>query len=199
MRRCQRSVRHRRSVTIVTLIVGLMMFGVAPVHADQPFELEQNTTYTHHDFVNNLAVFWNITRDAFCEDPGNPDIGTDTFVVMVHGAGQDGGFTSESGTAYLELWDISGIEDQNGDSCDMTEQDGAALWATGDAKLRLADRTLQSVGNQPFSFAFLNKGDGTVEDDGGQLWDYKWVFEMLQQDGGGFHITSQHLVLKAAR
>lgn len=182
---------HGRTLSVLALTLGLMMLGAAPVQADMPVEQTEKITWTHHDFVNNLVVFWNIDRDGYC----NEDDGWVDLAVRSHQAGEEGSFFSITGTVYIELWDISDIADQNGDSCDMTDQEGTEFWADGEVQVTLANRTPPNNGSNQLLQEFRDQGRGVVEDIDEQVWDYGWVFVSLQQ-GEVNKLFTQHFTLK---
>lgn len=181
-----------KRIAVFSAMTAMVLAMSALAYADQPVERISTETRTHHDFVNDLVAFWNTDRSGFCANAE----GAPSLTETVHEAGEQGRFTSASGTVGIELWDISGIADQNGDSCSMTSQDGAQLWATGEVQVTLTGREPPNSGSsQPFRFSFRDQGRGTIEDVHGMTWDYGWIFQMLQQEQG-FLVASQHFTLK---
>ena len=155
--------------SLFAALLALTMLVPLSAGAAPPETFEQEDFTWVHDFENNLLVFWNVTREAYCEALVN---GTQPQVVKplpFRVVQADNGYlrVTYDSKSYIELWTLDG---EPGEGCEPTAE--TAPWAVGTARVSLSALIEVDVGD------LLNKltGQGTVTETGGSgEWQYSFT------------------------
>lgn len=167
---------RKKYLLILGIVMLLLATTAAPAMAE---EVEDPLIWLFPDVEHELVVFWNVTRDAFCEweasgfegDPPAEELITVTLVETPSGALR-GMFQA---TGYLELWPLDDDADLSGACQDTDDQTGP--WAVGYANLKANDNDIP--GETLRNNVFGDRGDGVVYDGDGQAWSYSWEFRAI--------------------
>jgi len=172
----------------VAVLALLMLVPAFAAGANPPDRFEQPDFVVVHDFQNDLAVFWNVTKESYCawvEDPTPdplPEVLKDLEFTFVQ-AGNGYSTQSYNETSDIELWVLNG-----GSQDDVCLMNGEP-WAQGVARASLRDiQDPDTVGT------FLSKihGQGTVfESETGDPWHYSWTTLVSIDETGDNHVVEE--------
>lgn len=149
------------------------------------------------DTDNGFAVFWNVTRDNFCDwaaggfdgPPPVEELVTTNFRVTADGAMQ-GRFTA---TRHIELWAFDDDVPPLVDACaDTDDQEGP--WATGYSRASGHDDDFEGM-TLPLN-TFGDKGNGHVYDSNGDAWSYSWMFRIWDGGEDDFKVFDEATLVK---
>lgn len=188
----------RRILALVAAVTMLLTLTAVPAaQADPPEEFNEPLFSLILDTDNNVAVFWNTTRNDFCEwaaggENGPPPV-QELVPAMGHAAGPDGVFMGRfHATRHLELWSIDDPDNLIGPCEDTAGQDGPL--ATGSATVSGNDNDLNVSLTR--ANAFGQTGTGTVYDGDGAAWHYSWAIKFKITKKGEFRVISEQFNLK---
>jgi hypothetical protein len=164
----------RRVLALLGAVTLLVSVAVIPAQAAPPEQTDEPIFLLFLDSENDLAVFWNITRDDFCQwvddgFPGPPPVG-ELVPARTHETGKGALVGSFNATRHIELWNLDDPANPQDPCLDTDGQAGP--WATGHADVSSSDNDLDVSGTRTNSFG--DRGRGTVEDDNTDLWRYSW-------------------------
>jgi hypothetical protein len=189
---------RRRAATIAAL--ALLVTAVAsPAAAAPPERIEVDAFLGALDLEHGLVVFWNISRDDYCEWEAGGFVGAPPVTRLipaqehlVRGEVLMGRF---GGTSNLELWTLDEDADLSGACQDTDDQSGP--WATGTARLRGTDNDIAVSLTRTNAFgARLN---GRVVDVDGKTWQYMLGFQLRIDRNGEFHFINERFALAGGR
>jgi len=172
-----------RKMLVLLMATMLLAAVAAPANAERPEVQDEPAMLLFPDTENGFAVFWNVTRDNFCDwvdggfegPPPVEQLVTTNFQVTDDGALQ-GRFTA---TRPIELWAFDDDVPPLIGACEDTD-DQTGPWATGYARASGADDDFEGM-TLPLN-TFGDKGDGHVYDSEGAAWSYSWMTRIW--DGG---------------
>lgn len=175
--------------TVRTAIVALLLMASAvPAHAEPPEVVEHPffQLFIFPDTTYDLAVFWNITRNDYCDwaadgFPGPPPI-QKPVEVMLKETGKGAVVASFQATRILELWHLDADADLSGPCEDTDDQVGPA--AVGTAQVGVNDNDLFVSGTRTNSFGF--RGQGRLVGEDGSRWNYSVTFRARIDRQGSF-------------
>jgi hypothetical protein len=180
-----------RKLLTVALAMALLVLAV-PLQAAPPETIEEPVFFIFPDFEYGLAVFWNVTREEFCdwEDSGfaGPPPAGSLIEVTYKETGQGAIVQSFRATGHLELWTLDDDASLEG-PCQDTDDQTAPL-AVGEARVALNDNDLEASGTRTNSFG--DRGQGKVIDGDGGRWHYSWVFHALIDKDGFFTVAVEN-------
>lgn len=189
----------RRALTM--LLAGMLAaVMIAPAAAAPPDRFEEPFTILFPDFENELVVFVNTDRAAYCTpevvqwendliawleggqvgepppEPVFPD-GFDGISVQAKQTGQGAIVALVKGSDLnLELWNIDSEENRPlVGPCTDTDDDGS-FFAAGTVSFQSNDNDLFGSGTRGNSFGDQGKGDVTDAD--GNEYSYSWKFHI---------------------
>jgi hypothetical protein len=189
---------RRRVLALAAAAAMLFTLTAVPAaQADPPAEFNDPIFTLNLDSENWLAIFWNITRDDFCDWVAGGEVDPppvqDLVPAMGHAAGPDGVFMGTyHATRYLELWNIDDPDNPIGPCEDTAGQDGP--WATGYATVTAHDNDL--FVSLTRANAFGETGTGTVYDGDGTAWHYSWTIKLKIDKNGEFRVVAENYTLK---
>lgn len=159
-------------MSALALVVPL----AAPAVAQAPDRVEEPIFLLTLDVKHDKAVFWNITRDHFCEwveggFEGPPPVQS-LVDAQIKETGQGALVARFDATSDLELWDLDDPANPQDPCSDTDGQPGP--WAQGVAKVSVNDNDLDVSGTRRNSFG--DTGTGKVTDATGGAWHYSWTF-----------------------
>lgn len=187
----------RRNLTLVAAAAMLFTLIAAPAaHADPPEQVNDPIFTIHLDPQNNVAVFWNIARDDFCDwvaaDFEGPPPVQKLVPAMAHEVRSGAVMARYKATRYTELWNINDPDNPLGPCEDTEGQDGP--WATGYINSTAHDNDL--FVSLTRANAFGETGTGTVYDGNGGAWHYSWTVKFQITRNDEFRVLSYNFNLK---
>jgi hypothetical protein len=180
-----------RKVAGLVGAIAVLLALAAPVSAAPPEQSEDTSIFSiFPDPDNGIVVFWNISRDAYCDWEASDFDGpppTDTAInTRLHFTPTGPIIFSYYGTAPLELWTLDEDADLTG-PCQDTD-DSSEPWATGSAQARYTDNDLDHPASLEAGLrrtnTFGERGEGKVVDGDGGTWTYGWHWR-VNFDGNG--------------
>lgn len=169
-----------RKLTSLAAAAILTLALVAPALAAPPERGEEAIFSVFLDEPHDLVVFWNMSREAFCDwaasdfegDPPVDHLIPFTLVSEPAGASK----WTWGDVAPLELWSVN--EDTPLESICEDTDDGPSLWAVGSATAGGTDNDLDHVVSVENGLrrtdSFGEHANGSVTDSDGQTWRYSW-------------------------
>jgi hypothetical protein len=170
---------RKRNIIVVLLATVLALTVVAPASAREHQEGGEAIFGLFPDEENGVAVFWNITRENFCEweaggFEGEPPV--ESLVPADIVETDDGALMgSYNATRPMELWTLDADVPPLISACEDTDDNGDP-WATGSATVVGKDNDLLS--DTVDLNIFGDKGRGTVYEADGTAWSYSWLFRI---------------------
>jgi hypothetical protein len=172
----------------------------APTAASPPERFEEPFTPNFPDLENDLAVFVNITRDAYCTDdvvafeeaviawieggmvdpfPDEPEFppGFDGIDVQLKETGK-GALVAHANAddLVIELWTLDSPENRPFVGPCTDTDDDAEFFARGTTSFKSNDNDLFGSGTR--GNAFGDQGRAEVMDGAGNYYDYSWKFHL---------------------
>ncbi len=174
---------RRRILALLAAAALTVSIAALPVQAGPPETFDVPIIELFADVENGKAVFWNVTRDDFCDWAAGGFVGDAPAIELVpatiNETGKGAIVASYNETRPLELWDFDDPDDLVNPCVDTDEQAGP--WATGDAHIKAHDNDLDVSLTR--MNAFGGNGTGTVYDADGDAWHYSWIFlAQINQD-----------------
>ena len=158
---------------VLAMVTGM---AALPAIAEPPERSEEPIFTVALDPVNELVVFWNITRDDLCDWFAGGFVGPPPVQKLIDSqvkeTGQGALVASFHETSTLELWNLDDPSDPQDPCSDTDGQEGA--WAQGSATVTANDNDLDVSGTRRNSFG--ERGQGKVHDADGGHWHFSWVF-----------------------
>lgn len=186
-----------RKILVFTAALLVALAVVAPVHADPPERTDEPIFGVFPDSEHGFAVFWNITRDDFCTWAAGGFEGPPPVVELVPATNLETGkgavVASYKATRPIELWSLDSDVPPLTDPCSDTDEQSQA-WATGTAHVVYTDNDRFVSLTRMNSFG--DRGQGTVQDAGGDAWHYSWAFRAQVDQDGEFSVVHEHFTLK---
>jgi hypothetical protein len=171
----------RRTTTLV-LAVGLLLSSLALPASAVPRETLDDPwfylVWTWYDEDTDLLVFWNTTRDAWCDwlDAGTPfdeRPAIELVPIRYHEVADGILVRSFNATRYAEVWLLGEHDDVCGDL------DGP--FAVGTANVRNNDNDWEEVGGRATTWG--HRGNGTLVDGDGGTWHLNWASRAMIVQG----------------
>lgn len=166
----------RRFSALVAMVMLVLTSAVLPASANPPERFDETLFNIFPDEKYGLVVFWNITRDDFCDWADDDFMGAPPVIqlvpVQVVETGPGALVASSTATRPLELWVLDEDADLSGPCADTDDQLGP--WATGSARVTGNDNDLDVSGTRVNSFG--DRSQGTVVDGEGGSWHYSYRF-----------------------
>ncbi len=192
-----------RKLTSLAAAGVLALVVVGPAAAAPPERFQDDTIFSiFPDTDNGVVVFWNMTRDAYCDweasDFDGPPPTGNAIAVRSHATPTGPVIFSYYGTAPLELWTLDAGADLSG-PCQDTD-DSSAPWATGSAHARYTDNDLDHRGSIDAGLrrtdSYGERGEGKVVDADGGTWTYGWHWRTVaDSEGNARDVVPGHGVL----
>jgi hypothetical protein len=179
--RARREADARRATTLVLAAALLLGSLAAPATAAPRGTLDDPWFYlvwTWLDEDTDMLVFWNTTRDAFCDwlDAGaafDDRPGIEPVPIRYHEVSDGIIVRSFRATRSVEVWLLG----EGDDVCD--DLDGP--FAVGTAHVRNNDNDWEEVGGRATTWG--HRGQGTLVDAEGGTWHLNWASRrMILQD-----------------
>jgi hypothetical protein len=163
-------VTIRRVAALVVMVALLLAVLALPAQADPPEQFETDAFNVFLDSENELVLFWNTTRDAFCDwvdsDFEGPSPVIELVAVREVETGKGAIVGSFRATRPVEMWTLDEGADLSGPCADTDDQ--SAPWATGEITVNANDNDLVLTGTRTNSFG--DRGHGAVVDAAGCPW-----------------------------
>jgi hypothetical protein len=179
--RARREGDARRATTLVLAAALLLGSLAVPATAAPRGTLDDPWFYlvwTSYDEDTDLLVFWNTTRDAFCDWLDTDALWDDRpaiepVPIRYHEVADGIIVRSFNATRYTEVWLLGEGDDLCG------ELDGP--FAVGTAHVRNNDNDWEEVGGRATTWG--HRGQGTLADAEGATWHLNWASRrMILQD-----------------
>jgi hypothetical protein len=178
-----------------------LALAATPASAGPPETVDEPFFFIFPDIENGFVVFWNVTRDEYCDweasdFEGDPPV-THLVSVTYNGTPKGPVVFRFSDISHLELWSIDADADLSGPCQDTDGSSGP--WASGDARATQNDNDLNHDESVDAGLhrtnAFGHRGQGTVLDANGDAWHYSWVFRAQRDSAGEFRLLMERGVL----
>lgn len=195
-----------RRLLLTVLTLGLIVAVIVPAAAAPPEQTTDPVAFTAPDFANDLVIFVNTSREAYCDDiqlefervvsewleggmqgpfPGDdfpPAVGFVAFPVQLVDTPQ-GVIAMTRGNVeglHMELWMLDDPEDQVGVGACLDTDDANELFAVGTSTFngRVTDfyGAFFAGESQRPTFIDHTQGAGVVTTPYGDRYDYSWFF-----------------------
>jgi hypothetical protein len=180
----------RKTAATIAALSLLLALAATPASAAPPETVDEPFFFIFPDVENGFIVFWNITRDDFCdweasEFEGDPPV-THLVSVTYNETPKGPVVFRFSDTSHLELWTIDADADLSG-PCQDTDA-SFEPWASGGGRASQNDNDLDHDASVAAGLhrtnSFGHRGQGTVRDASGDAWHYSWV-SRAQRDSTG--------------
>jgi hypothetical protein len=175
----------------------LLAAVAAPANAERPEVAEEPIFMLWPDEGNGVAVFWNITRDNFCDweaggFEGRPPVEqlVRTNILVTEDGAVQGRY---SATRPIELWTFDDDVPPLIGACEDTD-DQAGPWATGYSHAAAHDDDFEGM-TLPVN-TFGDRGDGHVYDSAGDAWNYSWMFRIWDGGEDSFRVFDEGVLEK---
>ena len=189
--------RTRKPFLLLALLSVLLTLAVTPVSAAPPVREDVDFFTITLDPEHELVVFWNISRDDFCEWEASDFEGPAPVQQLIPAqfveTGKGALVGVGSGMSTLELWALDEGADLSGPCQDTDSQ--TAPWAVGTAWWTLNDNDLDVSGTR--INAFGERGIGTVVDAAGNTRHYSWHFRLVIDRHDELRVVSEQYNLTA--
>lgn len=167
----------KRSLAALAIASIALTTVAGSAQAAPPERSEEPIFELFPDFDNGVAMFWNITRDGFCNWADGGFAGPPPVIELIPASVRETGPSGElvaqyRGTSSVEVWLINDPENPVNPCVDTEGQDGP--FASGEAMGQGNDNDLDNVGSRRNSFGV--RGQGTVTDINGDDWHLNWTF-----------------------
>ena len=187
--------RTRQALVVLALLSTLLTLAVTPASAAPPVREEADFFVITLDLEHELVVFWNISRDDFCEWEASEFEGPAPVQQLIPAqfveTGQGALVGVGGGVSTLELWALDEGADLSGPCQDTDAQAGP--WAVGTANWTINDNDIEVSGTRTNSFG--ERGRGTVVDAAGNTWHYSWHIRLVADRAGEFRVVSEQFTL----
>ena len=173
----------------------LLTLAVAPTSAAPPVREEVDFFTVALDWEHGLVIFWNISRDDFCDWQANDFEGPAPVQQLIPAqfveAGKGALVGVGDGVSTLELWALDQGADLSGPCQDTDAQEGP--WAVGTAHFTLNDNDLDVSLTR--TNAFGERGRGSVVDAAGNTLQYSWHFRLVIDRDDELRVVSEQFTL----
>jgi hypothetical protein len=182
----------RRRAARVAALAFLAAAVASPAAAAPPNRIEVDLFTISLDLEHGLVLFWNITRDDYCDweatDFDGPAPVTRLIPAHEHVVRGEILMVNWGGTSNLELWTLDEGADLSGPCQDTDGQSGP--WATGTAHQIGHDNDVDVSLTRTNAFGELLTG--TVVDVDGNTWQYTAQFmARIDRSGEFFQLGDQ--------
>ena len=188
-------VSIRRRVAAAATLALLAATAVSQAAAAPPDRIEVDVFTIALDPEHELVVFWNISRDDFCEWEATEFDGPAPVTMLI--PAQERVVRGEvlmvtyGGTSSLELWMLDEDADLSGPCQDTDDQAGP--WATGSGDVIGRDNDVDVSLSRTNSFG--ERLTGTVVDIDGNTWQFSGHFQARIDRNDEFFLVTEQFTL----
>lgn len=174
----------------------LVFTGAVPALADPPEVLEEPIFGILLDLKYEVVVFWNTTRDDFCDwadggFEGPPPI-DEPVNISFKETGKGAVISPFRAVRHLEIWHLDDDADLSG-PCEATDAQPGPL-AVGNGRVGSSDNDLFVSGTRMNTFG--HRGQGRLESADGTRWHYSWAFLAQIDRHDEFRVVVDHSNLR---
>jgi hypothetical protein len=185
----------RRRAARVAALAFLAAAVASPAAAAPPNRVEIDVFTIALDLEHGLVMFWNITRDDFCDWEATEFDGPAPVTMLIpaheHVVRGEILMVNWGGTTSLELWQLDEDADLSGPCPDTDGQSGP--WATGTANQTGHDNDVDVSLTR--TNAFGDHLNGSVVDVDGNSWRFMSHFVARIDRSEEFHLNSEQFTL----